>query len=222
MQSKVWYLKQFTLFNDLSSQEVEDLAKFLEEKNVRKKQIVFEPEDRDKVFFIKSGMVEVYYISEEGKKVILDTLKPKSFFAAVGFGEEGNHFLEATEDTLLCVTTKDQLFEMVTDEPRLLRKLVEKLFTQLFEARERVAVLASASIRDRLRHLLGRLAREYGVKKGEKVKIGSRFTHEDLANMIGSSRETVTKMLSVLKKEGVVESEKGYLVVDLKRLTGDS
>lgn len=220
-QSKVWYLKQFPLFNGLSENQIEDLAQFLEEKEVRKMQILFDPEDQDKVFFIKRGMVEVYHISEDGKKVIIDMLGPKSFFAAVGFGEGGSHFLEATEDTLICVTTKDRLFEMLAEEPKLMRQAVEGLLTQLFEVREQVAVLATGSVRDRLQHLLRRLSGQYGEKRKGKVRIGNRFTHEDLANMIGASRETVTKMLSLLEKEGVVERDGKYLIVDPSKLLED-
>jgi CRP/FNR family transcriptional regulator len=214
MQSKVFYLKQFPIFDGLSDGQIEELAQFLEEKEVGKMQIVFDPEDQDKVFFIKKGMVEVYHITEDGKKTIIDTLGPKSFFAAVGFGKGSSHFLEATEDTLICVMTKDRLFEMVAEDPSLTRKIVDGLLDQLFVAREQLAILATGSVRDRLLHILGRLTSQYGVQLGGKVKIKNRFTHEDLASMIGASRETVTKMLALLEKDGIIEREGKYLIVD--------
>jgi CRP-like cAMP-binding protein len=214
MKRKIWCLRRFPLFEGLSEEQVKNLAKFFDERKVGKTQILFEPEDQDKVFFVKSGLVEVYHITEDGKKVVLETLGPGSFFAAIGGDEEQSQFLEAVEDTLICVTSKDRLFEMIAEQPRLARQVVEGLLVQLFEAREQVAVLATGTVRDRLAHLLGRLIRRYGVSRGSKVRIEKRFTHEDLANMIGASRETVTKMLAILEKEGKIKREGRYLIVE--------
>lgn len=218
MKGKVWYLKKFPLFEGLSEEEINDLAQFLDEREVRKMQIIFEPEDQDKVFFIKRGLVEVYYITKDGKKVVLETLGPGSFFAAIGTEKEQNHFLEATEDTFICVTTKDRLFGMIAEEPRLTKQIIEGLLGQLLEVREQAVVLATGSVRDRLSHLLQQLTRKYGASRGSKVRIEKRFTHEDLANMIGASRETVTKMLSLLEDEGIVDRDGRYLLVHLDKL----
>ena len=218
MEGNLWYLKQFSLFSGFSDQQLHELGLFLEERQVRRMQIVFDPEDQDKVFFIKRGMVEVYNLTEEGKKVTLETLGPGSFFAAVGFGQRGSQFLEATEDTLLCVTTKDRLYEMIAHQPTLARRVVEGLLSQLFEAREQITIMATGSVRDRLIHLLGQLVQKYGVGTGKRVRIGNRFTHEELAHMIGASRETVTKMLSLLAREGVIAREGKNLLVSPSKL----
>lgn len=222
MRGKIWYLKKFPLFDGLPFERIQKLAKFLDEREVGKMQIVFDPEDQDKIFFIKRGLVEVYHITEDGRKVIIDTLGPMSFFAAVGFGEESSFFLEASEDTYLCVATKDRLFEMVAAHPKLARQVVEGLLLQLFEAREQILVLATGSVRDKLSHLLRQLSRKYGVKTGKQLRIEKRFTHEDLANMIGASRETVTKMLGLLEKEGVITREGRHLLIDPSRFSRET
>lgn len=204
MRSKVWYLKRFPLFDGMPEGEIKKLAKFLDERQVNKMQIIFDPEDQDKAFFIKKGLVEVYALTEDGKKVILETLGPGSFFAAVGSRGDQANFLEASEEAFICVTTKERLFQMISSEPNLARQVVEDLISQLLEAREQSSILATGSVREKLSYVLHRLARKYGRSRGARVKIEKRFTHEDLANMIGSSRETVTKMLSSLEEEGAV------------------
>jgi CRP/FNR family transcriptional regulator len=112
------------------------------------------------------------------------------------------------------VTSKERLFEMIAEKPELGRQVIEGLLTQLFEVREQIAVLATGSVRSKLSHLLQQLTRKYGVEEGKRLRIGKRFTHEDLANMIGASRETVTKMLALLEKEGAITRKGKYLLID--------
>lgn len=204
-REKVWYLKRFPLFEGLKDEQVQNLAQFLDHREVGRMQVIFEPEDEDKAFFVKRGMVEVYQLTEEGKKVILETLGQGSFFGAIGAGAMQQYFLEATEDTILCVATRQRLVKMMTQEPSVAAQLIDDLFEQLFEAREQIAMMASGNVRERLIWLFKLLAKKYGEEKGRFVKVASRFTHESMADMIGASRETVTKTLKVLEKEGVIQ-----------------
>lgn len=207
MNRKLWYLKQLDLFKALNDREIEYISKKFGEKEYKKRQVLFEPQDKDKVFILKSGRVEIYELTADGKKVIIDVLAPGNVFGDLGIQERNEHFTEATTDSFVCVMNKNNFFEMVSRNSQVANILVKKLFAKVIESENQVAALASDNLFLKVKNLLLRLAKKHGEKSQERVAITVKFTHEQLADMIGISRPTMTEMLGNLVRQGIISRE---------------
>lgn len=220
MNRKLWYLKQLNLFKTLPERQVKFISEQVHAKEYEKRQVILEPEDHDKVFILKSGRVEIYQLTLDGKKIIIDTLGPGNVFGDLGVEGESENFAEATVDSFVCVMNKEEFFEMVSANQQIANVLVRELFSKITESEKQVAALASDNLATKIKNLLLRLAKKHGEKVGEKVVISTKFTHEELADMIGISRTTMTKMLNKLERQGVIKRQGKIISFDSQELEG--
>lgn len=205
MNRKLWYLKQLNFFKSLSKKELENFGGHLTAKEYGKRQVILEPEDKDKVFILKSGRVEIYELTPDGKKIIVDVLVPGNVFGDLGIEEVSDNFVEATTNSFVCTMNKNDFFQMVSQNPQISYPLIKELFAKTVEAKKQVAALASNNTTTKIKNLLIRLASKYGERINDKVVINTKFTHEQLADMIGISRPTMTELLNRLEGEGIIK-----------------
>lgn len=217
--SKLMVLKQLNLFKALPEKEVEFISEHFAAKEFSKRQVIFEPEDKDKVFILKSGRVEIYQLTPDGKKVIIDVLGPGDVFGDLGIQETSEHFVEATTNSFVCVMPKQGFFNMVSQNPTIANTLVKELFSKVIESEKQVAALASDNLLVKVKNLLLRPAKKHGEIKDNRVVISTRFTHEQLADMIGISRPTMTELLNKLDRQGVIKREGKIISYQPKTLT---
>ncbi|MBI2040049.1 Crp/Fnr family transcriptional regulator [Candidatus Microgenomates bacterium] len=207
MNKKCWYLKQLDLFKTLPEKEIDIISQHSVDKEYSRRQVMFEPEDRDKVFILKTGRVEIYQLNPDGKKIIVDILGPGDVFGDLGIKEPNEYFIEATIDSFVCVMKKQEFFEMVSRNPQVANVLVKELFAKVIESEKQVAALASDNLLIKIKNLLLRLAKKHGENKDDRVVISTKFTHEQLADMIGVSRPTMTELLNKLDHLGIIKRE---------------
>lgn len=219
MNQKIFYLKQLNLFKTLPQSQVEYISNKLTMKKYGKRQVLFEPEDKNKVFILKHGRVEIYNLTSDGKKIVVDVLGPGSVFGDLGINEVNEQFIEATIDSLVCVIEKQKFFDMVSKNPALANALVKELFSKIIEAEKQVAALASDNLLTKLKNLLSRLARKYGEERDGEITISAKFTHEQLAEMIGISRPTMTELLNRLEKQGFIRRGGKLISYNPQKLT---
>lgn len=218
MNRKLWYLKQLNLFKTLSSQEIKKLSDHFVGKDYGKRQVILEPEDKDKVFILKSGRVEIYQLTLDGKKIIIDVLGPGNVFGDLGIDEPSEHFVEASTNSFVCIMKKGEFFDMVTKSREIAQVLIRELFAKIVESEEQVAALASDSITAKIKNLLLRLAKKHGKKQENDVTITTKFTHEQLADMIGVSRPTMTELLNQLSRQKVIKRDGKIISFDHLKL----
>ncbi|MBI2314452.1 Crp/Fnr family transcriptional regulator [Candidatus Daviesbacteria bacterium] len=220
MNRKLWYLKQLNLFKELPEKEIKIISERFAEKEYSKRQVIFEPQDRNKVFILKKGRVEIYEITPDGKKIIIDILEPGNVFGDLGINEPNEYFVEATTNSFVCVMGKDEFISMVINNQKIASFLIKELFTKVVESEKQIAALASDNLLIKVKNLLLRLAKKYGEQKENKIIINSKFTHEKLAEMIGVSRQTMTEMLNKLERQGIVQRKNKIISFDPQKLNG--
>lgn len=218
MNRKLWYLKQLNLFKALPDKEMTLISQRFTEKEYDKRQVVFEPQDKGKVFILKTGRAEIYQLTEDGKKIIIDVLGPGNVFGDLGIEEQSGHFIEATTNSFACVVSKNEFFDMVSRNPQVANALVKELFGKIIASERQVAALASHNLLAKIKDLLLRLAKKHGEKRGESVAITTKFTHEQLADMIGVSRQTMTGLLNSLERQGHILREGKIISFNPERL----
>ena len=202
MNKKIWYIQQLDLFRGLAKETLVKIESLFFMREYCKREVIFEPGDKDKVFIVKTGQVELYQLTPGGKKVIIERLLPASIFGDLGTQGTAETFVEATVDSYVCSLGKDNFFALISRHPQLSEKLMKQLFNRLLQVEKRMSSVATDNAIAQLIKLLLSL----GKKKTEDyMEISDRFTHEELAQMLGISRQTVTTLINQLEKKGLIK-----------------
>lgn len=202
MDEKIGYLSDVDLFRDLSERDIAELDRMTTITNVTRGRVFYQPEDVSEVLFlIKQGRVQLYRISPEGKKLVIATLGPGTLFGEMALlGQQmHNAFAEALDDCLILVMSRADLERLILSKPSVGLRMLEITGRRLNDAETRLEDMAFKGIPARLASLLLRLAAE----RGSNDIVG--LTHQDLAETIGTYRETATQVLNDLKAQGLIE-----------------
>ena len=213
---KMRYLSELTVFQDLSPREIEEINRVTTMSQVAKGRVFYRPEEPGEVLFIlKEGRVQLYRISPEGKKLVISTLGPHTLFGEMALlgTKMHNTFAEAIEDCLICVMSRTDLERLILSKPQVAVRILEVTGKRLREAEERLENMAFKGIPARLASLLLRLAEE----QASADIVG--LTHQDLAESVGTYRETATQVLNDLKSDGLIDiGRKRISILNRERL----
>jgi CRP/FNR family transcriptional regulator len=188
---------------------------------VHKGTLIMEPErGNDVLYLLKEGRVRIYKISPEGKEFTLALLGPGNIFgeaANFSIGTKGS-YAEALDDTLLCLMRKPDVEKLMQQHPHLAMRVLEVLSSRLTQVQELLEHMAMGDVRSRLLHLLLRLSAEFGAEHdGQWTLISADLTHQDLASMIGATRETVSTTLAALGRDDLVRTGRKEIRVQIQR-----
>ena len=176
-----------------------------------------------KVYLVHQGSVFLSSIDENGKKIILDILGKGGVFGDLDFTNQKdytdfNFFVEPFPKAAICQMDKKSFVEILRSNPDFTIKLLSDLAKRLTRLEERVGQLQYADVSTRLLAQLIRLSQDFGKKEEEKIVIEKRLTHEQLAEMIGSTRETVSSVISDLRQQKILsQNQKHHFCLDKKK-----
>ncbi|MDQ3099610.1 MAG: Crp/Fnr family transcriptional regulator [bacterium] len=202
MTKKLWYIQQLDLFKGLAKEKLQNIEALFAMKQYGKREVIFEPGDRDKVFLVKTGQVELYQLTPSGKKTIIERLLPGSLFGDLGSEDSTEIFVEATVDSYVCSLGKNNFFTMISQYPDLSEKLMKQLFNRLLSVEKRMSSVAADNAFQRLIKLFLTLGKP---RTQDILEISEKFTHEELSQMLGISRQTVTTLINQLEKKGLIK-----------------
>ena len=216
MDEKAGHLADMDLFRELSDRDMAELDRVITLTNVSRGRVFYQPEDLGEVLFlIKQGRVQLYRISPEGKKLVIATLGPGALFGEMALLGQQMHsaFAEALEDCLILVMSRADLERLILSKPAVGLRMLEMTSRRLNDAEARLKDMAFKGIPARLASLLLRLADE----RDANDIVG--LTHQDLAETIGTYRETATQVLNDMKLAGLIEiGRKRIGILDRARL----
>ncbi len=214
---RIYHLQATELFQDLSREELAALEEKMPERTVEAGQLIYSPQERGEALFIlKKGRVRLFRLSPDGKSLTTAVLEPGSVFGEMALLGQGMHesFAETMEPSLLCTLNKRDVQELLLSDPRVARRLIELIGQRLLEAERKLEEFAFKSVPERLASLLLHLAhiQDPGTSPAP-VPLAARYTHQQLAEMIGTYRETVTKTLNEFRQQGLLRVERGQIVL---------
>lgn len=216
MDDKLGYLSDVDLFRDLSERDMTELDRMTTITSVPRGRVFYQPEDVSEVLFlIKQGKVQLYRISPEGKKLVIATLGPGTLFGVMALlGQQmHNAFAEALDDCLILVMSRTDLERLILSKPQVGLRMLEITGRRLNDAEARLEDMAFKGIPARLASLLLRLS----VERSSPDILG--MTHQDLAETIGTYRETATQVLNDMKSKGLIEiGRKRITILDPEKL----
>ena len=213
---KLNYLSTIEIFRDLSLAELAEMDRQITMSSCAAGKIFYMPEDSGEVLFLlKKGRVQLYRLSPSGKKLVVATLGPGAIFGEMSLVGQGMHntFAEAIDECMLCVMSRADVERLMREKPEVALRFMESLGDRLTTMERRLEDIAFKSIPARLASLLLRLADE---EKGDQL---TGYTHQDLGEILGTYRETITQTLNEFKSEGLVEiGRKKVILLDRERL----
>jgi len=216
-QGKVfWYLKKVPMISELSASDWEWLQPRVTLWEIRRRTIVYLPSDwSESVFFINGGRIKVSRVTRDGREVTLRYLGPEDMFGeqCLFRGGARNEMAETTETSLVTEVPRKDFEALVERRPQLSRQLLTLMIQTRVDIEERVQNLLFTDVRGKLAGLLLQLADQHGVDEGEARLIQLRITHQEMANLIGATRETVSLTLSEFKRQGLITSDHHFLVL---------
>jgi len=204
------------LFATLPGEAVTDLLERATIRRVTVNQlIVSQGESGDTMYIIVRGRVKVVIYGDKGREVILSILRRCDSFGEMALFDHRTRSAHcvATEATMLLVLNRDDIMSHITAYPQTAIKLLGQMANRLRHADERIARLALCDAHERLIHQLVRLAECEGVVTAEGYLVNDRPTQQELANMIGSCRETISRLFVQLARDGLIIPRGRHLVI---------
>ncbi|CAM3449416.1 Crp/Fnr family transcriptional regulator [Cytobacillus oceanisediminis] len=211
-------LSQFSLFRELNDEELDKVVEISISREWKKGSHVFLQDDPlENVYFINNGRVKIYKSDINGKEQIVAILTKGEMFPHVGFFRKGGYpaFSEVLENAQLVVVPIAQFEKVLIENPELCIKVFKVLGEKIVDLQERLEAQILNNTYEQIIKLLVRLAKMHGqeLEEGSFILKGD-FTNKDLANMIGTTRETVSRTLTKMKKNNLIETDKdGHLII---------
>ena len=214
--SHVSFLRQVPLFESLDDTEIDALSELTFTRTFNKETvIILAEEEGDTLFIIKEGQVKVSIVSEEGREVILSLLGGGAVFGELSLldGKPRSANVVATEDTELVILRRTDFIQLIYKTPQIATALLAELASRLRKTDRQIEGLALLDVTSRISETLLQLASEQGSESEEGIVIRNRPTHQELANMSGTTRETVSRVLKRLASQGYIISKGRQLVI---------
>jgi CRP-like cAMP-binding protein len=218
---KLIFLRDAEIFRDLTESEVDALGKKMPLKNVAARTVFYAPDKPTEVLFmIKKGRVRLFRLSADGKSITTAILEQGTFFgqlALLGQQLYGN-FAEALTDCVICVVSRADARTYLIGDARIAYRVVETLGRRLLEIEQRLADAALKHVPARVASLLLQFAKKQidarnngGELSAETIEI--ICTHEELAQMLGIHRETITRTLKEFSRLNYIRLGRGRIAL---------
>ncbi|MFD2445813.1 Crp/Fnr family transcriptional regulator [Bacillus sp. CGMCC 1.16607] len=211
-------LSDFMLFRDLNELEIEKIVQISLSRTWKKNSYIFlQGEPLDNVYFIDEGKVKIYKSDINGREQIVSILKKGEMFPHVGFFRKGSYpaNAEVLEKATLVVVPIAKFENVLIENPELCIKVFKVLGEKIVNLQNRLEEQILNNTYEQIIKLLIRLGEEHGTANEDgSVTLKNEFTNKDLANMIGTTRETVSRTLTKMKKEELIEmDEHGNMIL---------
>lgn len=219
-------LSGFSLFRDLDDQDIEKIVDISISREWKKNSHVFlQGDPLENVYFINDGKVKIYKSDANGREQIVAILKKGEMFPHVGFFRKGGYpgYSEVLEQAKLVVVPISQFEKVLIENPHLSIKVFKVLGEKIVDLQERLEAQILNNTYEQIVKLLLRLGELHGDKKADgTILLKSDFTNKDLANMIGTTRETVSRTLTKMKKDDLITIDhQGNMILDTELLLNE-
>lgn len=217
-------LRRVTLFSGLKEEELEALANVTTKKAFEKHSVILLAEEEgNSLFIIQKGRVKVSILSEDGREIVLTLLGDGEFFGEMSLldGLPRSATVIALEDTEALMLRREDLIRLIEHTPQIAIKLMAELTIRIRRTDQKIESLALLDVAGRIASALLQLAADEGEGAPEGLVIHNHPTQQLLANMTGTTRETVSRVLKRFRTEGyMATSGKDWIVLreeDMRR-----
>lgn len=217
MSDNIWYFDDVQLFNVMCPHKTGAHINEGHFKEYKKGETIYFTDDPSTtLYLVASGKVRILNYSEAGDEVVKAILGRGEMFGELALlGEEKrSEIAEAMDDnTMVCPVKIDQVHDLMKDNKEFSFKIYKWIGFRMRKMERRIDNLVFKDVRSRLMDFIKELALEKGEKVGNTIEMEHFFTHKNIANLIGTSRQTVTTTLNELRDEGLIDFNRRKIVV---------
>jgi CRP/FNR family transcriptional regulator, cyclic AMP receptor protein len=217
MLEEVTFLRNVPIFNELSDQELEKIAGLGVRKKYKKGSIILlEEETGAALFVIITGKVKIVRMDDDGREVILSILGASDFFGEMAIldGLTRSASVVATSKSELFMIHRRDFLKLLNDYPMVAIALLRELTGRLRKADTQIKSLSLKDAAGRVANVVLQLADEVGMFRKGRVEIDELPLQQDLANMAGTSRETISRMIHKFIKKGYLQLQGNKLIIN--------
>jgi CRP-like cAMP-binding protein len=209
-------LRNVPIFSELTEPDIATLARVGTRRRYPKDTVVFfENEEGDFFFMILEGRIKVTILGDDGREIILSVLSAGDFFGEMALldNEPRSATAIAIEESELLSLHRTDFQNVISDNRGIMSALIRILTARLRRANHQISTLALLDVYGRVARVMLDMAREEGKRLKDGRITFRRATHQEIANRIGTTRETVTRMLKDLERHGLIRVEGKEIVL---------
>ena len=216
METKIWYLKQCHLFDGLTAAEAARLDQRALVRNHARSDLIYSPtEPGQSIMLLARGRVKIKNLTYDGKETILAFIEEGEVFGELALLEDDlrQDYAEAATACTVLLLPRQELLELMANRPDIALSVTKLIGLRRRRVENRLSNILFLSSRDRMLRLLAELAENYGQWTAGRCQIRLKLSHQDLAGLIGVTRETATLTLTQLRAEGLIQIDRRQITV---------
>ncbi len=217
MAESFWYLKNCNLFSQVASEDISWLESHSRVRRMKRGEPIYMPsQSADGVLLVAKGRIKICHTTPEGKQSIIDFVDEGEVFGELALldAQERDEYAETTEKTTLILIPKQEMQAMIRKYPAIVLGVTKLIGLRRQKVERRLKNLLFHSNRERVVHLLLELSEKYGEPHPNGVGLKIRLSHQEMAAVIGSTRETVTVVLGQLQADKLIEISRRKIVIN--------
>jgi len=215
-EQSLWYLENIDITGIFCPQKMDDNHENLYHREFKKGEYIYLPnEHSDRIYFLTQGRVKIGTYGDSGKEITKAILTKGEVFGELAFlGEEKRRdFAYAMESTAVCIVTVDEMRELMRDHSGLNLFLMRVLGSRVLKMEQRLESLVFKDSRSRIIDLLVEMVETRGQRVGYEYVVRKFITHQEIANLTATSRQTVTTVLNDLRNRNILTFNRRRLLV---------
>ncbi len=218
-------IKQVSVLSNFEDEALDRLIQLVDEREFARDEVILQQDEPgDALYVILSGRVKVVLYGEDGKEVILSTLREGDFFGEMALIDGGprSASVVALEESKLIRLLRQSFMDFLRETPEMALRILETMSQRLRMADGKIGSLALMDVYGRVARALREIATQEGIQAGSNVVVEKRPTHAELAAMIGTSRETVSRVLGDFVRSSFVTLDGKRIILHNEFLTAEA
>jgi len=224
-QERASFLKRVPIFSELAEKDLERISAVAHLRKYAKDQmILIEEEAGQTLFILMSGQVKISRISEDGREVILAVMAEGDFFGELSLldGQSRSANVTVIKDAEILLIHREDFLNLLSEFPTIAINLLKELASRIRKSDAQIKSLSLRNATGKVASTLLRLADDIGIASGSSMRISNLPTQQDLANMAGTSRETINRVIQRFINDGYITREANDLTIkNLERFKED-
>jgi CRP/FNR family transcriptional regulator len=216
------YLRNVPVFEDLPPEDLAIISQVTLERKYSKNGVIFSDGEPGEGFhYVKTGKVKIVKLAADGREHIINILGPSDVFAEVLLFNKGPYPATAiaVEDSCIGIIRNSELEKVIIKHPHVAMNIIQVMSKKLLFIQQKVKSLAFSDSYAKVAQTVENLAFRYGRESQRGLEFDIDITRQDIANLAGTTRETVSRIFSAMKKEKVLDwDERRIVILDINRL----
>ena len=213
-KTKLWYLQNFNMLEGMSPAMMADLAKNTSMQSNSKKEIIYFPEEASNtIYFLKTGKIKIYRLSEDGKTTTLQLLGPGEIFGESAILGQDTHdnIAEVVEDSVVCAIDKRDFQDLMEKSPHLTKSVHKFIGFRLRRIQSHVEDLVFKTAKQRITAFLHRYIETFGKEMVDGWMVRPFLTHQEIADLTATARQTVNQVLNEFADDDIIKYSRRFL-----------